>query len=168
MQRRNEVTRFVGAWGKKQVWRPHVRTWGLSETNVGYCFEKSVCDIVVTFWPPQWFGAHGIVSPFPPWLRFWCYAKSEKFSENKRMFKSNGHDLLFHEHLQFSNTNCYCMDLAQTASKGYWRHFRFLRVDLCHFYTCSTRFFGVDLCPVLVLQVIKLFQHQNVYFFEVR
>jgi len=60
------------------------------------------------------------------------------------------------------------MDLAQTVSKGYWRHFRFLRVDLCHFYTCSTRFFGVDLCPVLVLQVIKLFQHQNVYFFEVR
>jgi len=28
------------------------------------------------------------------------------------------------------------MDLAQTASKGYWQRFRFLRAD----------FFGVDLC----------------------
>jgi len=84
VQRRNEVTRFVGAWGKKQVWRPHVRTWGLSETNVGYCFEKSVCDIVVTFWPPQWLGAHGIVPPFLPWLRFWCYAKNRKIFRKQK------------------------------------------------------------------------------------
>jgi len=28
------VTRWDGARGKKQVWRPHVRTWGLSEANV--------------------------------------------------------------------------------------------------------------------------------------
>ena len=31
------------------------------------------------------------------------------------------------------------MDLAQTA-KGYWRHLRFLRVALCHFYACFMRF----------------------------
>jgi len=30
------VTRLVAARGKKQVCRPHVRTWGLSETNVVY------------------------------------------------------------------------------------------------------------------------------------
>ena len=30
------VTRSDGALGKKQVWRPHVRTWGLSEANVLY------------------------------------------------------------------------------------------------------------------------------------
>jgi len=29
-----EVTMLDGAWGKKQVWRPQVRTWGLSEANV--------------------------------------------------------------------------------------------------------------------------------------
>ena len=28
------VTRLDGARGKKQVWRPRVRTWGLSEANV--------------------------------------------------------------------------------------------------------------------------------------
>jgi len=28
------VTRSDGARGKKQVWRPHARTWGLSEANV--------------------------------------------------------------------------------------------------------------------------------------
>jgi len=27
------VTRFYGARGKKQVWCPRVRPWGLSETN---------------------------------------------------------------------------------------------------------------------------------------
>ena len=30
------VTRFDGARGKKQVWRPHVRTWDLSEANILY------------------------------------------------------------------------------------------------------------------------------------
>jgi len=40
----------------------------------------------------------------------------------------------------------YVMDLAQTANKDYWRHFRFLRVVFVSFYACPTRFFGVDLC----------------------
>jgi len=32
-----------------------------------HCVEESTCNIVVTFRrPPQWFGAHGIVSPLPP------------------------------------------------------------------------------------------------------
>jgi len=117
VQRRNEVTRLVGAWGIKQVWHPHVRTWGLSETNVGYCFEKSVCDIVVTLWPPQWFGAHGIVPPFPLDYVSGVMQKFGKFSENKRMFKSDGHELLFHEHLQFSNRNGYCMDLTDCQQR---------------------------------------------------
>jgi len=30
------VARLDGARGKKRVWRPHVRTWGLSEFNVLY------------------------------------------------------------------------------------------------------------------------------------
>ena len=34
-----DVTRLDGARGKKQLWRPHVRTWGLSEANVLYWRE---------------------------------------------------------------------------------------------------------------------------------
>jgi len=30
------VTRLDGAWGKKQVWRPHVQTLDILEVNVGY------------------------------------------------------------------------------------------------------------------------------------
>jgi len=30
------VTRLNGAWGKKQVWRLRIRTWGLSEAIVLY------------------------------------------------------------------------------------------------------------------------------------
>jgi len=33
---RKDVTRLDGARGKKQVWRPHVWTWGLSEANLLY------------------------------------------------------------------------------------------------------------------------------------
>jgi len=33
---RRGVTRWDGARGKKQVWRPRVRNWGLSEANVLY------------------------------------------------------------------------------------------------------------------------------------
>ena len=42
------VTR-LGAWDKKKVWRPHIRTWGLWETNVQ--FSKSAYGIVVSFGP---------------------------------------------------------------------------------------------------------------------
>ena len=42
------VTRLDGAKGKKQVWRPHVRTWGLSEANVLF-WKKCIwhcCDFL--------------------------------------------------------------------------------------------------------------------------
>ena len=45
------VMRLDGTRGKKQVWRPHVRTCGLSETNV--LFKKSICDIVGIFSAPS-------------------------------------------------------------------------------------------------------------------
>ena len=48
------VTRLDGARGKKQVWRPHVRTWDLSETNVLYwrkylwnCWDFSASPAVI-------------------------------------------------------------------------------------------------------------------------
>ena len=43
------VKRLDGARGKKQTWRPRVRTWGLSEANV---LHWSTCDIVRTFRRP--------------------------------------------------------------------------------------------------------------------
>jgi len=62
-----------GARGKKQVWRPHVWTWGLLEANVlywrmylWYCWDFST--------PPQWFGApvvtlrSGRVPLLPPFV----------------------------------------------------------------------------------------------------
>jgi len=44
------VTRLDGARDKKQVWRPHFRTWGLSEANV---LHWSTCDIARIFRRPR-------------------------------------------------------------------------------------------------------------------
>jgi len=69
-----------------------------------YCFEKSAYDIVVTFWLPAVIQRPGNFAPLPPSLRLWCYSvKLGKFSENKKFSKSERNELLFHEHLQFSN-----------------------------------------------------------------
>jgi len=43
------AVKLDGARDKKQVWRPYVRTWGLSEANV---LHWSSSDIVRTFWRP--------------------------------------------------------------------------------------------------------------------
>jgi len=62
------VTRLDGARGKKQVWRPRVRTWAPPEQM--YCIEKNTCDNLWDFRsPPQWFGAQVNVLPLPPSLR---------------------------------------------------------------------------------------------------
>ena len=50
-----------GARSKKQVWRPDVRTWGLSEANV---LHWSSCDIVRTFRRPHSNPAPGELCPF--------------------------------------------------------------------------------------------------------
>ena len=59
---RRAITRLDGARGKKQVWRPHVRNWGLSETNVlhwrmclWHCWDFSAPGVIRR--PPRWFGA---------------------------------------------------------------------------------------------------------------
>ena len=122
------VTRLDGAWGEKQVWRPYVRTWGLFG-NKCTVLKQVLYDIVLTFWSPAMIRRPGNCAALLPSLRLWCYStKIRKFSENKQIFKSERHELLFREHLQFSNTIAYRMDLAQTVNKGYWRQFKFLRV----------------------------------------
>ena len=96
------VTRLDGAWGKKQIWRTNVRIRGLSKANV--LFWKIAYDIIVTFGLCS-DSAPGELCPLAPSLRLWWYAiKIGKFSENRQIFMSKLHELLFHEHLQFSNT----------------------------------------------------------------
>jgi len=57
------------------------------------------------FWPPRRDSAVGELCPFAPSLRLWRYAiKIGKCSENKQIFMSERHELLFHAHLQFPNT----------------------------------------------------------------
>ena len=62
------VTRLDGAWGKKQVWRPHFRTWGLPETNALYW--RMYVWHCWAFWrprnhsaPPQYFSAPRVIWP---------------------------------------------------------------------------------------------------------
>jgi len=63
------VTRLNCARGKKQVWRPCVRTWGRPEANV---LHWSSCDIVRTFRRPAVIQrlhsdlAPGQLCPLPP------------------------------------------------------------------------------------------------------
>ena len=62
------VTRLDGAWGKKQVWRPHFLTWGLPETNVVYW--RMYVWHCWAFWrprnhsaPPQYFSTPRVIWP---------------------------------------------------------------------------------------------------------
>jgi len=64
------VTRSDGARGKKQVWRPHVRNWDLSEANLLYwkkylwhCWNFSAFPAVNR--------PRGIVPPLRLSLRLW-------------------------------------------------------------------------------------------------
>lgn len=72
------VPRLDGIRGKKQVWRPHVRTQGLLGVNLLYW---STCDIAGTFRRSSVIPG-ALCTPCPPWLRlrsrdtegFWNYA----------------------------------------------------------------------------------------------
>ena len=159
---RRGVTRLDGVCGKKQVWRPHVRAWGLTKANL--LFWKIAYDIVVTFSPPQWFRTRGIVPPYPS-LRLWWYTiKIGKFSENKQISCPNVMNFYSMNICNFRTQ--YCMDLVQTANKGYWLHFKFLRVVFVSLLCLPHALFRRG--PVLVLRIIKLFRHSASYFFKVR
>jgi len=75
MQRRNEAR-----WrrGKEQVWRPHIRTWGLSEANVLYW---STCDIVGTFGI-----AAGTLGIYPPSLFPWEHVHNARWMRLHKTF----------------------------------------------------------------------------------
>jgi len=103
--------------------------------------------VLMTLWlfvPPQWFGTRGIVPPCPLSLRlWWCATKIGKIP--KIINVSIPNVMTFYSMNICNFRTQYCIGLAQTANKVYWRHFG-LRVFLCYFYACPMRFFGVDLC----------------------
>ena len=84
------VTKLDGVRGKKQLWRPHVRTWGLSEANLlhwrkylWHCWNSSAPPAVIRR-PPEWFGTPMVIrrpgncAPLVPlvmsWLRVYSRA----------------------------------------------------------------------------------------------
>ena len=144
------VTRLDGAWDKKKFGAPIFEPELFRKQM--YCFEKSAYDIAVNFWLRAVIRRPGNCSPFPPSLRLWCYAiKLGKFSENKQIFESKHHELLFHKHLQFSNTIPHesCLDCQQRLLAAF-------HVSFCSF--CATTmpaprvFFRPG--PVLVFLII--------------
>ena len=115
------------------------------------------------FWLPQWFGVRGIFL-LPHSLRLWCYAiKIGKCSENKQIFISKRHELLFHKHLQFSNTirHGFCTDCQQRLLAA-------IQVSSCSFCVTSMPAPRVFLAWTSVLRIIKLFRHSASSFFKVR
>jgi len=74
-----DATRLDGARGKKQVWRPHVRTWGLSEANA---LHWSSCDIVRTFRRPAVIRRPGNCSPCPLSLRTWLLRGATRLNKS--------------------------------------------------------------------------------------
>jgi len=155
------VTRLDGAWGKKQVWCPHVRTWGLSEANVLFwkkCFWH-LCDFLaptVIRPPGNWALLH------PSW-HLWGYTtKIGKMSENKQT--SNVMNFYSMSICNF-RTQCH-MDLTKTANKSYWRHFKFLREVFVSLRILPHAFLRYE--PVFVLLLMKLFRHSTSYFFRLR
>ena len=153
-------TRLDDAWDKKQVWRPHARTWGLSEANVLY-WRKCLwhCDFLV----PRSDSAPGELCPLAPLVTPLVVCnKNRKNSKNNQRFNSERHDLLFHEHLQFSVRHWSCTDCQQRLLAAF-------RASSCFFlsFLCLSHAF-LRRGPVFVLLIIKLFRHWTSYFLKVR
>ena len=78
-------TKLDGARGKKQVWHPRVRTWGLLAANV---LHWSSSDIVRTFRRPAVIRrlhsdlTPGESCPFPPSLRPWLLRAATRLNKS--------------------------------------------------------------------------------------
>ena len=161
MQGRNEVRWRLGRETSLAPPCSNLRFFG----NKCTVLKKVLMTLLWLFGPCN-YSAPGEFRPLLFSLRLRRYSiRIRKFSENKQIFKCDRHELLFCEHLQFSNTIAYRMDLAQTVNKGYWWHFKFLRVVFVSLQILSHAFFRRG--PVFLL-IMKLFRHWTSYFFEVR
>ena len=115
--------------------------------------KKVLMTLLWRFGPRQWFGARRSVPRCHPSLRLWRYSiKIGKFLENKHIFKSERHELLFHEHLQFSSTILHgsCTDCQQRLLAAF--HLSSCTF-LCRFHAYPTRFLRRG--RVLVFLIIK-------------
>jgi len=73
------VTRLDGARGKKEVWRPHVRTWGLSEANV---LHWSTLTLLGLFGALMVIRCKGNCAPWPPLLRPWLLRSATRLNKS--------------------------------------------------------------------------------------
>ena len=127
-----------------------------------YCFEKK-CLLLWLFGPPPVIQPPGNWAPLPPSWHLWCYAiKIGKMSENKQI----PNVMNFYSMNICNFRTQYHMDLAQTANKSYWRHFKLLREVFVPLLILPHAFLRCE--PVFVLLIIKLFRHSTSYFFKFR
>ena len=139
------ATRLDSAWVKKQVWRHHIRTWGLSEANV--LFWKSAYVIVVTFCPPAVIRRPGNCTPCsPPYVSGVTESKSENFPQINKFASPNIMNFYSMNICNFRTQQAYRMDLAHTANKGYCRRFKFFRVVFVSLLIMPHAFFSAWTC----------------------
>ena len=128
-----------------------------------YCFEKKCFWHCCDFLAPHSDSDPVELGPLSPSWHLWCYAtKIGKMSENKQI--PNVMNFYFMNICNFQTQ--YHMDLAQTANKSYWRHFKFLREVFVSLLILPHAFLGCE--PVFVFLIIKLFRHSTSYFFKFR
>jgi len=134
--------------GRKEVrWRLGQETvlapWGLSEVNVLF-WKKVLMTLLCLFAPRSNSSTGNCVSSAPLIPSLLLRNKIGKFSENKQMFKSERHVLLFRAHLQFSNTMRHgsCTDCQQRLLEA----FQVSSCNFCVTSVCPRRFFDVEQC----------------------
>ena len=154
------VTRLDGARDKKQV-------SGLAPSSNLRSFRskctvlKQVLKTLWLFGRPEWFGTLGIIPPCPP--RYVC-GVLQQISENfPKINKFSSQNVMNSSSMNICNFRTqYGSDHAQTADKGYWRHFRFIRVVFVSRICLPHAFFRRG--PVFVLLIIKFSGIQQVTF----
>ena len=94
-------TRLTGAWGKKYA-PPcsNLKSFGSKCTVL-----KKVVMTLLWLFAPRSDSASGELCPLATLVTSLVLCNiNRKIFENKQIFKSERHELVFHEHLQFSNT----------------------------------------------------------------
>jgi len=129
------ATTLDGSRDKKQVWRPHVRTWGLSEANV---LHWNSCDIVGTFRRTHSGSAPGELCPLPPVLTPLITARRDAPQQimvhcsNQRHTGTlgcrrdkifNSPEFLRHFEEKWIGEFCRAMVLFQKLAQKYWEVF---------------------------------------------
>ena len=158
MQGRNEVRRRLEQETSLTPPCSNLRSVGSKCTVL-----KKVRVTLLWLFSPRSDSASGELSPWPPPLRpWWSAIKIGKFSENKQIFKSEPHELLFNKHLQFSNTIHTPWPCSYTCTDCQQRLLAAFQVSSCSFWLTplpAPRVFRRG--PVFVLRIIK---QQATYF----